>query len=556
MITRRTYRQAQVVIILFLMAIVAIALPAQVKAADEPVPAAAHVDAGDAGAQVLAAGSPMEGHAAEADISLWWTAPFVLLLASIALMPFINKHWWEKNYPWVAIILAAIAAFYYFVLAESYWPWVHEMQEYVSFIALLASLYVVSGGIMISVRRKATPVANVVLLLIGAVIANIFGTTGAAMLLIRPYLKMNRGHIKPYHIIFFIFLVANVGGAVTPIGDPPLFLGYLYGVPFWWVLEHCYAIWAVAVVALLVLFFVMDVRDYRREQRHASEEAGPAFQMQGLSNFLFVGVILFAVFQRSLFDVIQQISQEGFGIGLAGQLLYNREVLMGLAIVGSRLFTSAKIYKLNEFSFGPIREVAILFVGIFSTMVPALQWLGVHANEMPLKTPGQFYFTSGTLSAVLDNAPTYLTFLKTKLSTIDPQMVQQAGGELRQMAQNQSLEVSDELHPDVRGALKAMVWYHPRDILTGSWTQNELQVAFLIGDVRLNLFLVAISMGAVFFGACTYIGNGPNFMVKSIAEEAGVQVPSFLAYIVKYTLPILIPIYIVIWWIFFSAWHG
>lgn len=490
-------------------------------------------------------------HEVKRDIGLLWSIPFALLLGCIALMPFINRHWWEHHYPKVAIALAFIPLVYYGLIVRDPWPWLHEMQEYVSFILLLGALYIVSGGIVIQVGRKATPLANCILLLIGAVIANIFGTTGAAMLLIRPYLRMNRGHIKPYHIVFFIFIVANVGGAVTPIGDPPLFLGYLYGVPFWWVLEHCRWIWAFAVVALLVIFFIIDRLDHGKTERHHPGDPGPAVRITGIQNFLFVGLIIFAVFQEGLFDVIHQIHSEGWTASLAGKLIYNREVLMALAAVGSRYFTAALIYAHNEFNYGPIREVAILFVGIFSTMVPALQWLSVHANQMPLKTPGQYYFLSGSLSSVLDNAPTYLTFLQVKLSQIDRGQVRLARQELTEMAAQKTTEVRADLPKDVRDALRAIVRYHPRDVLKNSVSNSELEVGFLIGDPRLNLFLVAVSMGAVFFGACTYIGNGPNFMVKSIAESAGIATPGFVRYILVYTLPILIPLYIVVWLIFF-----
>lgn len=485
------------------------------------------------------------------DISLLWSIPFAVLLGCIALMPFLAKHWWEHHYPKVAIALAVIPAAYYGLIVRNPWPWLHEMQEYVSFILLLGSLYIVSGGIIIQVGRKATPPANCILLLIGAVIANIFGTTGAAMLLIRPYLRMNRGHIKPYHIVFFIFIVANVGGAVTPIGDPPLFLGYLYGVPFWWVLEHCRLIWGFAVVALVVIFYIFDTLDHRKSERQHPDDPGPAVRITGIHNFLFVVLILFGVFQEGLFEVIHHIHAEGWSPALAGKLVFNREVLMALAAVGSRYFTSAMIYVRNEFNYGPIREVAILFIGIFSTMVPALQWLSIHANQMPLKTPGQYYFLSGSLSSVLDNAPTYLTFLQVKLSQIDPEQVKLARQELTDMAARKTTDVRNDLPRDVRDALLAMTRYHPNDVLQNSVSLNELQVGFLIGDARLNLFLVAVSMGAVFFGACTYIGNGPNFMVKSIAESAGVQTPGFIRYILVYTLPILVPLYIAVWLVFF-----
>src|SRR5262245_15844924 len=205
------------------------------------------------------------------NVSLLWSIPFVLLLACAATVPLISQKFWHKSYGWFAIGLGVISAGYYFLIAPSPSSWVHEMQEYVSFIALLASLYIVSGGIYISVARKATPAANCGLLLIGAVLANIVGTTGASMLLIRPYLRMNAGHIKPFHVVFFIFLVANVGGALTPIGDPPLFLGYLYGVPFWWVLEHAKEAWFLTVGVLIALFFVIDTLDHRKWARNKPE---------------------------------------------------------------------------------------------------------------------------------------------------------------------------------------------------------------------------------------------------------------------------------------------
>jgi Na+/H+ antiporter NhaD/arsenite permease-like protein len=206
------------------------------------------------------------------NISPAWSLPFVLLLASIALMPFIHRHWWEKRYPWVAGGLALVPAAYYFFIAPHHpgagaGAWVHGMLEYVSFILLLGSLYIVSGGILIHVSRRATPTTNVALLLLGALAANVLGTTGASMLLIRPYLRMNKWHLRPYHVVFFIFIVSNVGGALTPIGDPPLFLGYLKGIPFWWVLEHCWAPWCVATGLLLGIFFAIDWRDHRRAER-------------------------------------------------------------------------------------------------------------------------------------------------------------------------------------------------------------------------------------------------------------------------------------------------
>jgi Na+/H+ antiporter NhaD/arsenite permease-like protein len=433
-----------------------------------------------------------------------WALPFVVLLACIAVMPLAAHRWWERHYPKVALTLAVVSAGYYLFVRRDLEPWLHYMEEYVSFIALLASLYVVSGGVMIRVGRKATPLANTVLLVIGSILANIFGTTGASMLLIRPYLRMNRGHVKPYHVVFFIFTVSNIGGALTPIGDPPLFLGYLQGVPFWWVFERCRTIWALTLGIILGVFFLIDSLDHGKFERVRADEddPGPAVHILGVHNFLFIGIILFAVFQTGFFDAAHALADKGFSLPRVGRLLASREILMFAALVAARRFTSPEIYERNDFNWGPIREVAILFVGIFSTMAPALEYVRANADRVGIRTPGQYYFASGSLSSFLDNAPTYLTFLELKLSTID-----QAA------------------------------------------TKPE-QLAILVSDPRLGLYLIAISLGSVFFGACTYIGNGPNFMVKSIADSLGVKTPGFLAYVLKYALPVLIPVYVLVWWLF------
>ena len=357
----------------------------------------------------------MLANASGGQVALPWVLPFVLLLAAIALMPFIHKRWWEHHYPKVALGLGLVAALYYWVVRRAPGQWMVAMEDYISFIILLGSLYIVSGGIAIRVNRKATPLANGVLLLIGAIIANLFGTTGAAMLLIRPYLRMNRGHIRPYHVVFFIFIVANAGGALTPVGDPPLFLGYLNGVPFWWVAEHLWPLWATAVGALLAIFLVIDTLDHRKEERHHQHDGGPQVHILGIQNFLFIALVVFAVFQTGLFEAAGDLWRGGVTGGRVARLVFSREVLMIAAALGSLRMTEKVIYEANEFSFAPIREVAILFIGIFSTMAPALEYLETNAERLPLKTPGQFYFASGSLSAVLDNAPTYLTFLKARL---------------------------------------------------------------------------------------------------------------------------------------------
>jgi Na+/H+ antiporter NhaD/arsenite permease-like protein len=340
------------------------------------------------------------------------------------------------------------------------------MKEYVSFIILLGSLFMVSGGISIRINRRATPLTNTTLLLIGALLANVFGTTGAAMLLIRPFMRMNRSHIKPYHVVFFIFIVANTGGSLTPIGDPPLFLGYLKGVPFWWVAEHMALPWMFCVGMLLAIFWVIDTLDHRREARAHDHDTGAQVHILGIHNFLFIGIIILGVFRRSIFEAGGDLIDNGFSLGGVFEFITARELLMAGAALASRRVTGSAIYQANDFSFGPIKEVAILFVGIFSTMVPALHWLEHNAEKMAIRTPGQFYYASGALSSVLDNAPTYLTFLKARLSELDPAEVDGVQRVLEAKKADKIIAFSRKDFQSEQGlaAAEAMLKYHESDI--------------------------------------------------------------------------------------------
>lgn len=508
---------------------------------------------------LLAQVTPLHNTSSSITPSLVWSLPFAVLLLCIALMPLFNKHWWERRYPWVTVALAVIPMVYYMAIAQEPMRWIEGMLEYVSFIVLLASLYIVSGGVMIHVGRKATPLTNCVLLLLGGVSANVFGTTGASMLLIRPYLRMNRGHIKPFHVVFFIFIVSNCGGALTPVGDPPLFLGYLRGVPFWWVFENCWPAWVLTVGLLLAIFFVLDARDHANEERQdgkAAQTSGlrmglTGVEIIGIHNFLFIALILFAVFRPGLVEVIEDIHHSGLTLERLGQLISSRELLMIVAATASKLSTLPVIYKHNEFTLGPMREVAILFLGIFSTMAPALHWLNDNAHTLPVKTPGQFYFASGALSSVLDNAPTYLSFLEARIGELEKKEIERVMAAAEEMADSKEMSVNPELRETSVGkATQQLVHDHPDDVRQHRVTYDEAGIAYLISNPSLNLYLVAISLGSVFFGAVTYIGNGPNFMVKSIADAAGVQTPSFLGYILRYSLVILLPIYVLVWAIF------
>lgn len=419
--------------------------------------------------------------------------PFGLLLTTIALAPLFFGSWWNRHYPKVAVALGTITVAYYLIGLQAAPRVVETAKEYFSFICLVGSLFVVSGGIHVGVRGGATPRENLVLLGMGALLSNVLGTTGASMLLIRPWIRMNRFRLAAHHVVFFIFIVSNVGGALTPIGDPPLFLGYLKGVPFWWVAEHCWPMWAVALGVLLTFFFLVDSLNFRRMPPEIQTQARQAdsWTFQGCTNLLFLGVILGAVFLEH-----PRLLREGLMLGAA---------------VGSYFTTPKPIHHANAFNFHPVKEVAILFVGIFATMMPALDWLEANASRFAAPTPTSFFWGSGTLSSVLDNAPTYLSFLSLGLGAFAaPATAAQASG----------------------------VPIHP-------------EVAVLLGDPSFARLLVALSMGAVFFGANTYIGNGPNFMVKAIAEEQRCPTPSFLGYIFRFTIPFMLPTLALIWWLFF-----
>ncbi|WP_395748725.1 sodium:proton antiporter [Prosthecobacter sp.] len=416
-------------------------------------------------------------------------APFIVLLLCIALMPLIAVHFWERHYPKVAVALGLVTAAYYAFVQQDWHPLHHAAQEYVSFMALVGSLFIISGGISIRVKGEATPLVNTLFLLIGALLANLIGTTGASMLLIRPWIKMNRFRITGFHIVFFIFIISNVGGCLTPIGDPPLFLGFLRGVPFFWVLQHCWPAGLLALTLLLATFFILDARNFYRIPKHIrdKETANEEWHFGGLLNLAWLCVVIAAV-------LLPKSLQETALLGVFSV----PALVMIAASVASYFTTKPAVHEANDFNFGPVKEVGFLFIGIFLTMIPALQILQ-SGEAVEISSPLQYYFTTGALSAFLDNAPTYLSFLAAALG-------------------QQHLSV--ESHGDV---LRFAAEH------TGH--------------------LVAISLGAVFFGAGSYIGNGPNFMVKAIAEKSKVNAPSFLAYMYRYSIPILLPILIIVGWV-------
>lgn len=468
-------------------------------------------------------------------VNPWMILPFVLLLLAIAVMPFINRHWWERNYPYVAVGLGLVTIGYYVFGLDNPVRMLHTGEEYISFIVLIGSLFVVAGGIHIRIKGKSTPLSNVALLAIGAVASNFVGTTGASMIMIRPYLRVNKYRLRGYHVVFFIFVVSNIGGALTPIGDPPLFLGYLKGVPFFWVLVNVWHMWAIAVGLVLLIFFVIDslsFRQYEAKVKHLrAEEFDEEADVSGLKNLFFLGVILLAVFIQT------------------PQFL--RELLMVLAAAGSYFSTKREIHRKNDFNFLPIKEVAILFLGIFATMVPALDWLEANSAHIGVGTPGQFYWGTGILSSVLDNAPTYLNFLSASIGLF---VNQDIIAQVQHLISTRGADIAavGGVHAEeIRNTFTVLMKYHGDLVASGNVPTDDIQISYLIGNH--NIYLKAISIAAVFFGAMTYIGNGPNFMVKSIADQSGADSPSFFTYVWKYSLPILLPIFALVWWLFFRT---
>ena len=440
-------------------------------------------------------------------LPLWSCLPFAGMLLSIALLPLLLPRFWHHHFGKISFFWAASLALPFM------WSFrgtaVHEilhilMADYVPFIILLWSLYTVSGGILLSGTLRGTPLVNTLMLVIGTALASWMGTTGAAMLMIRPFLRANR-HRKQrtFMVVFFIFLVANIGGALTPLGDPPLFLGFLHGVTFFWtlkVLPHM----LVAAGVLLLVYFATDTYFYRREKPApaGSGESVP-LRLEGAHNFIFILGIVLAVLMSG---VAKLGTMELFGVARSVQD-YFRDLLLIIMGLLSMVTTRVETRERNDFTWFPIVEVGYLFIGIFITMIPCLLILkagshGAFAFLMALvQKPFHYFWITGMLSSFLDNAPTYLTFFNTAIGSF-------AAG-----------------------------------------LPEPQAVAVMMGERA--IYLEAVSVGAVFFGACSYIGNAPNFMVRSIAEEAGTPMPSFFGYILKYTLVFLIPCFVLVTWIFF-----
>jgi Na+/H+ antiporter NhaD/arsenite permease-like protein len=439
----------------------------------------------------------------------WSTLPFAGMLLSIALVPLLAPRFWHHHYPKVSAVWAAV--FLLPFLAAYRGPALGEvlhvaLVDYVPFLILLGALFTIGGGIHVRGTLRGSPPVNAAIIAVGTVIASLVGTTGAAMLMIRPLLRANRERRHRAHtVVFFIFLVANIGGSLTPLGDPPLFLGFLHGVPFFWTLRLWPETLLVAAL-LLAAYLALDAFHWRREDatvRARSEAPHEPLRIEGWHNFLLLAGVLAAVIASGL---VHGYAFRLLGVDRELPTIGRDLVLVLLAWISWRT-TPGSVRQDNDYSWAPIREVAILFAGIFATIIPALAILRAgEAGALGLvgrsvQSPADFFWASGTLSSFLDNAPTYLTFLSTEVGRFYPGLPE-------------------------RAAIARLIADHP-------------------------IYLKAISLGAVFMGANTYIGNAPNFMVKSIAEEAGVAMPSFFGYIARYTVPFLLPAFVAVTLLFF-----
>ncbi|MFA7418446.1 MAG: sodium:proton antiporter [Melioribacteraceae bacterium] len=424
---------------------------------------------------------------ANLQIPLISTIPFVLMLLSIAIFPLFWNHWWEKNKNKLIVAIVLSIPIIIYLLMNGLGEKLVEtiVFDYIPFIILLGALFTITGGIYLSGDIEATPRVNTTFLGIGAVLASLMGTTGAAMLLIRPVIQTNKERtFKVHTILFFIGIVANCGGLLTPLGDPPLFMMYLRGAPFTWFF-HLVPEWLLTNALLLIIYFFVDSYFHKKEPAKAIEidrRVIKPIKLQGKLNFIWMaGVVLAVAFLNEQY--LPFISQNHY------YKFIREAAIVGMAAL-SLLFTTNLLRVSNNFTWEPIKEVAYLFIGIFVTMVPCLLYLESNAKHLGITSPAQFYYFSGLLSSFLDNTPTAVTFHSLAMGL-----------------------------GQTTGTLVAGI---PEELLR------------------------AISIGAVFFGSMTYIGNGPNFMVKAVAEENNIKMPSFFAYIYMFSLIVLLPVYVIV----------
>lgn len=432
--------------------------------------------------------------------SAWSMIPFGLMLLTIAVAPLLAEHWWESNRHKLTVALFLGVPTAVCLIAGGM---LHDLEhqlfgDYIPFIILLLALYVITGGIHLSGDIKAKPWVNTVFLGLGWLLASIMGTTGAAMLLIRPLLATNQQRKHKVHtVLFFIALCANCGGLLTPLGDPPLFMLFLRGAEFTWFLSM-WAPWLFTGVILLLIYFALDTYHYKKEHwtaLSADHREHTPLRVYGKVNFVYlIGVVLTVALINA--GTIPQMGVESSPLWIK----YLREIVLVSLTLLSLYSTPKKIrFTMNKFTWDPIIEVAVLFLGIFTTMTPALAYLNDNAALLGLNKVWQFYYTSGALSSFLDNTPTAVAFHSVASGLTPDQMATFGNGKMAGIPE---------------------------------------------------ILLMAICIGSVFFGAMTYIGNGPNFMVKAIAEENGVKMPSFFGYMLKFSLVVLLPVYVLVQLIF------
>jgi|694.fasta_scaffold05828_13 Na+/H+ antiporter NhaD/arsenite permease-like protein len=423
--------------------------------------------------------------------------PFVIFLLLIALGPIFFAKWWHKYYKHTAVFFTVFIIVISLILDFSHLHlFIHTAFEYISFITLLASLYFATAGIVIKTDENGTPLANSILLLIGAILASVIGTTGAAMILIRPFINMNKNRLLPYQKVFFIFIVCNAGGMLSPIGDPPLFMGFLKGIPFFWISLKTFPFWLLTNGLLIAVFYYFD-----RNKNPIQFDHNPGIlnlKLEGSSNVLFLFLTLVLLFVDPNIpgmDWVPYIPYHEL------KLSFIREISLIILCWASYRYTDKALMKKNDFTTEPIKEVAFIFMALFFTMSPALILIAKWSSLPSLKgyiTNDFLYLFTGICSSVLDNAPSYLTALSASMGSV-------------------GLDIN-----------------LPKDIMSMIESKVFSQV-------------VVISVASVIFGACTYLGNAPNFMVKAVAEQKGIKMPSFFEYIFKFTLPILVPILFANW---------
>ena len=439
-------------------------------------------------------------------LSAWWTIPFAGMLLSIALFPLFARHFWERHYAKVTLFWSLALALPLLALHRA--EGTHHLIEvilvdYIPFLVILWALYTVASGIFVTGTMHGTPLQNTLMIAAGTALASWVGTTGASIVMVRPLVRAIawRKH-RAHTVVFFIFLVSNVGGALTPLGDPPLFLGFLHGVPFFWTLR-LFPMMLVLALPLLVIYFALDAWYYRHDPPKTVYGVRERVGLIGWQNFFFLIVIVMVVLASGTWNA-GTVRILGVERNVSG--LIRDAALLMISMVSFRT-TPEKIHRDNLFSWGPVKEVAVLFAGIFITMIPAIAILragdeGALSGMVDLaREPRHYFWLTGGLSSFLDNAPTYLTFFHTALGALEPGKPESE-------------------------AVKHLLTTHAH-------------------------YLEAISCGAVFMGANTYIGNAPNFMVKSIAEHAGVSMPGFFGYILKFTIPVLMPLFLIVMFVFF-----